>query len=83
MNPSGANYLPAERPCQRSMIFASTLVIQQRFTLVRPSFAHRHAQIATLPLDTAKVLLQVQKASATPKYKGLLGTCLCVFFFEV
>ena len=34
------------------------------------------AEIATIPLDTAKVRLQLQKVAAgeTPKYNGLIGT---------
>ncbi|KAK2079158.1 Matrilysin [Prototheca wickerhamii] len=32
--------------------------------------------IASLPLDTAKVTLQLQPKSANPKYRGLIGTTL-------
>jgi solute carrier family 25 uncoupling protein 8/9 len=42
------------------------------------SFAGCVAEIATLPLDTAKVRLQIQSKSsvvgALPKYNGFLGT---------
>jgi solute carrier family 25 uncoupling protein 8/9 len=42
------------------------------------SFAGCVAEICTLPLDTAKVRLQIQSKSADssvqPKYKGFMGT---------
>jgi len=44
----------------------------------------KHSRTACPPLpsclcaDTAKVKLQLQPKSATPKYRGLLGTCLTV-----
>ncbi|KAK9830971.1 hypothetical protein WJX81_004075 [Elliptochloris bilobata] len=39
------------------------------------AFATCTAEVATLPLDTAKVRLQLQaKSDGVPKYKGLLGT---------
>ncbi|KAK6943063.1 Mitochondrial substrate/solute carrier [Dillenia turbinata] len=48
-------------------------------TLACSSFAACFAEICTIPLDTAKVRLQLQKKAvegdvALPKYRGLLGT---------
>lgn len=45
-------------------------------------FAGSIAEIATIPLDTAKVRLQIQgsqiNVGETPKYKGLIDTCVKV-----
>jgi len=40
------------------------------------SFSGCVAEIATIPIDTAKVRLQIQKTEIgqIPRYKGLLGT---------
>ncbi|KAB2087476.1 hypothetical protein ES319_A04G107400v1 [Gossypium barbadense] len=49
-------------------------------TFASSAFAACFAEICTIPLDTAKVRLQLQKkalggdAAALPKYRGLLGT---------
>ncbi|XP_018721147.2 mitochondrial uncoupling protein 1 isoform X2 [Eucalyptus grandis] len=49
-------------------------------TLASSAFATSFAEICTIPLDTAKVRLQLQKkaapgdALALPKYRGMLGT---------
>ncbi|KAE8686968.1 Mitochondrial uncoupling protein 2 [Hibiscus syriacus] len=49
-------------------------------TFVSSAFAACFAEICTIPLDTAKVRLQLQKkavggdAAVLPKYRGLLGT---------
>ncbi|KAL4436080.1 hypothetical protein ABPG77_005528 [Micractinium sp. CCAP 211/92] len=47
-------------------------------TFAASAIAACTAEIATLPLDTAKVKLQLQPKSAAPKYRGLLGTCMTV-----
>ncbi|KAI4374207.1 hypothetical protein MLD38_012224 [Melastoma candidum] len=49
-------------------------------TFASSAFAACFAEICTIPLDTAKVRLQLQKSAASgdvislPKYKGMLGT---------
>lgn len=48
-------------------------------TLASSAFAACVAEVCTIPLDTAKVRLQLQKkavgdAAALPKYRGMLGT---------
>lgn len=48
-------------------------------TLASGAFAACFAEVCTIPLDTAKVRLQLQKkavgdAAALPKYRGMLGT---------
>ncbi|KAJ6316176.1 hypothetical protein OIU78_019452 [Salix suchowensis] len=49
-------------------------------TFAASAFAACFAEICTIPLDTAKVRLQLQKSAvagdgmALPKYKGMLGT---------
>ncbi|XP_057516047.1 mitochondrial uncoupling protein 1 [Amaranthus tricolor] len=46
-------------------------------TLASSAFAASFAEICTIPLDTAKVRLQLQKKAvgdAVPKYRGMLGT---------
>mmetsp|Transcript_7436 Transcript_7436/g.22008 ORF Transcript_7436/g.22008 Transcript_7436/m.22008 type:complete len:305 (-) Transcript_7436:550-1464(-) len=48
-------------------------------TFIASATAACTAEIATLPLDTAKVRLQLQaKGAVTPKYRGLIGTTLTV-----
>ncbi|WPT10791.1 Mitochondrial uncoupling protein 1 [Picochlorum sp. SENEW3] len=47
-------------------------------TFASSAIAACTAEIISLPLDTAKVLLQLQKKDAAPKYKGLIGTCMTV-----
>lgn len=47
-------------------------------TFASSAIAACTAEIVSLPLDTAKVLLQLQKKDANPKYRGLVGTCLTV-----
>ena len=45
------------------------------------AFAACTAEIATLPIDTAKVRLQIQSAPAPgmqPKYRGMVGTCMTI-----
>ncbi|KAG6745227.1 hypothetical protein NC652_036830 [Populus alba x Populus x berolinensis] len=49
-------------------------------TFASSTFAACFAEICTIPLDTAKVRLQLQKSAvagdgvALPKYRGMLGT---------
>jgi len=50
-------------------------------TFAASATAASFAEVTTLPLDTAKVRLQLQSsaaAGAKPKYSGLLGTCATV-----
>ncbi|KAK9822131.1 hypothetical protein WJX74_009601 [Apatococcus lobatus] len=48
-------------------------------TFISSAIAACTAEVATLPLDTAKVRLQIQaKSDGVPKYRGLLGTCATV-----
>lgn len=47
-------------------------------TFAASAIAASTAEIVSLPLDTAKVRLQLQPKSSAPKYKGLFGTCLTV-----
>jgi solute carrier family 25 uncoupling protein 8/9 len=64
-------------PLLNTTICFSTLT-RMRLIVRYASCQSSFLQIISLPLDTAKVRLQIQSKSAAPKYKGLVGTCLTV-----
>lgn len=58
---------------------AGSLPLPAWATFIASATAACTAEVTTLPLDTAKVRLQLQaKGALTPKYKGLIGTTLTV-----
>ncbi|GAB4814656.1 hypothetical protein N2152v2_001702 [Parachlorella kessleri] len=56
------------------MVASSGPSLSFPLTFASSAIAACTGEITTLPLDTAKVRLQLQGKSAAPKYKGLLGT---------